>query len=149
MQNKLHWAISKQTAAEIIHSRADSKKQNKGLTSWKNAPDGQIRKTDVSIAKNYLLQEELDDLNRIVSMYLDYAEMQANNCVIMYMKDWISKLDAFLQFNEKDILTNAGKVTAEIAKAFAESEFEKYRVIQNQLFESDFDKHIIKQLKDI
>jgi len=149
VQNKLHWAISKQTAAEIIHSRADSKKQNMGLTSWKNAPDGQIRKTDVSIAKNYLSQQELDDLNRIVSMYLDYAEMQANNRVIMYMKDWISKLDAFLQFNEKDLLTNVGKVTAEIAKAFAEREFEKYRVIQDQLLESDFDKHVIKQLKDI
>lgn len=118
-----------------------------GLTSWKNAPDGQIRKTDLSIAKNYLSQQELDDLNRIVSMYLDYAEMQANNRVIMYMKNWTSKLDAFLQFNEKDILTNAGKVTAEIAKAFAESEFEKYRVIQDQLFESDFDNHIKKQLK--
>lgn len=149
VQNKLHWAISKQTAAEIIHSRADSKKQNMGLTSWKNAPDGQIRKTDVSIEKNYLSQQELDDLNRIVSMYLDYAEMQANNRVIMYMKDWISKLDAFLQFNEKDLLTNVGKVTAEIAKAFAEREFEKYRVIQDQLLESDFDKHVIKQLKDI
>lgn len=119
------------------------------MTSWKNAPDGQIRKTDVSIAKNYLSQQELDDLNRIVSMYLDYAEMQANNRVIMYMKDWISKLDAFLQFNEKDLLTNVGKVTAEIAKAFAEREFEKYRVIQDQLLESDFDKHVIKQLKDI
>jgi len=149
VQNKLHWAISKQTAAEIIHSRADSRKQNMGLTSWKNAPDGQIRKTDVSIAKNYLSQQELDDLNRIVSMYLDYAEMQANNRVIMYMKDWISKLDAFLQFNQKDILTNAGKVTAEIAKVFAENELEKYRVVQDQLFESDFDNHIKKQLKDI
>jgi hypothetical protein len=142
VQNKLHWAITHQTAAEIIYSRANSEKQNMGLTTWKNAPDGNIRKTDVSIAKNYLEETELDGLNRIVSMYLDYAEMQANNRKIMYMKDWISKLDAFLQFNEKDILTNAGNVTAEIAKAFAENEFEKYHVIHDRLLESDFDKHV-------
>jgi hypothetical protein len=119
-----------------------------GLTTWKNAPGGQIRKTDVSIAKNYLNEAELDGLNRIVSMYLDYAEMQANNRKIMYMSDWVSKLDAFLQFNEKDILTNAGKVTTEIAKVFAENEFEKYRGIQDRLLESDFDKLIKKQLGD-
>jgi hypothetical protein len=118
-----------------------------GLTTWKHAPEGPIRKHDVSIAKNYLNEQELDNLNRIVSMYLDYAEMQANNRNIMFTKDWISKLDAFLQFNEKEILTNAGKVTAEIAKSFAESEFEKYRIIQDQLFESDFDRHIKKKLK--
>lgn len=140
VQNKLHWAISKQTAAEIVYSRADSEKQNMGLTSWKNAPDGKIRVTDVSIAKNYLHEEELKSLNRIVTMYLDYAESQASKHQVMHMKDWISKLDAFLKFNEEDILTNAGKVTAEIAKAFAEGEFEKYRVIQDRLFESDFDK---------
>lgn len=140
VQNKLHWAISKQTAAEIVYSRADSKKQNMGLTSWKNAPDGKIRVTDVSIAKNYLREEELKNLNRIVNMYLDYAESQASKHQVMHMKDWISKLDAFLKFNEEDILTNAGKVTAEIAKAFAESEFEKYRVINDRLFESDFDR---------
>jgi hypothetical protein len=140
VQNKLHWAISKQTAAEIVYSRADSEKQNMGLTSWKNAPAGKIRVTDVSIAKNYLREEELKSLNRIVTMYLDYAESQANKHQVMHMKDWIIKLDAFLKFNEEDILTNAGKVTAEIAKAFAESEFEKYRVIQDRLFESDFDK---------
>ncbi len=146
VQNKLHWAISKRTAAEIIHSRADSNKQNMGLTSWKNAPDGPIRKTDVAIAKNYLNEKELDNLNRIVSMYLDYAELQANNRKIMYMKDWVNKLDAFLKFNEKDILTNAGLVTAEIAKSFAETEFEKYRVIHDRLYLSDFDNHIIKKL---
>lgn len=140
VQNKLHWAISKQTAAEIIYLRVDSKKQNMGLTSWKNAPNGRIRKTDVSIAKNYLNEKEINSLNRIVTMYLDYAEMQASNQQIMYMKDWIAKLDAFLKFNEKEILTNAGKVTAEIAKVFAESEFEKYNIIQDRLFESDFDK---------
>jgi hypothetical protein len=144
VQNKLHWAISKQTAAEIIHSRANSEKQNMGLTTWKQAPDGPIRKTDVTIAKNYLNLDELNNLNRIVSMYLDYAEVQAMNRVVMNMSDWINKLDAFLKFNEKDILTNAGRVTAEIAKAFAESEFDKYRVIQDQLYESDFDKEIKK-----
>lgn len=115
-----------------------------GLTTWKQAPDGPIRKTDVSIAKNYLNLDELNNLNRIVSMYLDYAEVQAFNRVIMNMSDWINKLDAFLKFNEKDILTNAGKVTAEIAKAFAESEYDKYRVIQDQLYESDFDKEVKK-----
>ncbi len=144
VQNKLHWAITRQTAAEIIYSRADSEKQNMGLTSWKNAPAGSIRKSDVGIAKNYLNQTELDGLNRIVSMYLDYAELQANNRTVLYMKDWIARLDAFLQFNEKEILTNAGKVTAEIAKSFAENEFEKYRVIQDRLYESDFDKEMKK-----
>ncbi|MEI6286741.1 MAG: virulence RhuM family protein [Bacillota bacterium] len=147
VQNKLHWAITHRTAAEIIHSRADSKKPNMGLTTWKNAPSGLIRKPDVSIAKNYLNKTELDNLNRIVSMYLDYAELQANNQRIMYMRDWASKLDAFLQFNEKEILTNAGKVTAEIARTFAESEYEKFIVQQDQLVESDFDKVINKQLE--
>jgi hypothetical protein len=144
VQNKLHWAISKQTAAEIIHSRADSQKQHMGLTSWKNAPNGFIRRPDVSIAKNYLNENELDGLNRIVTMYLDYAEMQALNGKIMYMADWSKKLDAFLQFNEKEILTNSGKISAEIAKLFAENEYEKYRKVQDHLFESDFDKEINK-----
>ena len=146
VQNKLHWAITKQTAAEIIYSRANSEKLNMGLTTWKNAPNGIIRKPDVSIAKNYLNEQELDGLNRIVSMYLDYAELQANNRTVMYMKDWIGKLDAFLQFNERDVLSDLGKVSAEIAKTFAENEFEKFRVIQDQLFESDFDKDL-KRLK--
>jgi hypothetical protein len=144
VQNKLHWAISRQTAAEIIYGRADSKKQNMGLTTWKNAPKGQIRKTDVSIAKNYLDKKELTGLNRIVTMYLDYAEIQANDRKVMYMKDWVEKLDAFLKFNERDVLENQGKVTAEIAKSFAEIEYEKYRVIQDRLLESDFDKEIKK-----
>lgn len=146
IQNKLHWAISNQTAAEIILSRANWKKQNMGLTNWKNAPKGRIRKFDVSIAKNYLNEKELTQLNRIVSMYLDYAEMQANNRKIMNMKDWVVKLDAFLKFNEKDILTDTGKVTAEIAKTFAEEQYEKYCVIQDKIFESDFDTHIKKIL---
>lgn len=149
VQNKLHWAITHQTAAEIIQSRADSRKPNMGLTTWKNAPAGRIRKIDVSIAKNYLNEKELDGLNRIVSMYLDYAEMQANNRKVMYMKDWLSKLDAFLQFNEKDVLTNAGKVTAEIAKVFAEGEYEKFRVIQDRVMESDFDRVVKKQLTGV
>ena len=150
IQNKLHWAISRQTAAEIICSRADGNKQNMGLTSWKNSPKGSIRKSDVFIAKNYLDEKELNILNRIVTMYLDYAELQANNWVVMYMKDWIEKLDAFLRFNGKEILDNPGKISAEIAKAFAGSEFEKYSVIQDRLYESDFDK-VVKKLihKDV
>jgi len=147
VQNKLHWAITKQTAAEIIVSRADHKKEKMGLTSWKNSPDGKIRKSDVSIAKNYLSQEELKPLNRIVSMYLDYAEDQAERGIVMTMKDWAEKLNAFLQFNQKEILQNAGKVSAEIAKAFAEKEYDNYKPIQDTLFESDFDKMIKKQIE--
>jgi len=140
VQNKLHWAITHETAAEIVYSRANHTKQNMGLTSWKNAPKGRIRKSDVSIAKNYLQPEEMEALNRIVSMYLDYAEDQAKRRQVMYMTDWTKKLDAFLQFNEREILQNTGTVTHEIAKAFAESEFEKYRVIQDRSYQSDFDK---------
>jgi hypothetical protein len=147
VQNKLHWAISRQTAAEIIYTRADSNKTNMGLTTWKNAPKGQIRKMDVSVAKNYLGEKELTGLNRIVSMYLDYAEMQANDRKVMYMKDWVEKLNAFLNFNEKDILDNPGTVSANIAKAFAEKEFEKYRIIQDGLLESDFDRQVKKLLE--
>lgn len=142
VQNKLHWAISRQTAAEVIRSRADSSKQHMGLTSWKNSPAGRIRKADVSIAKNYLNEAELNILNRIVSLYLDYAELQAQKRKVMYMNDWIKKLDSFLRFNEKEILDNPGKVSAEIAKAFAEAEFDKYSVIQDKIYESDFDKEI-------
>ncbi len=148
VQNKLHWAICHQTAAEIITSRADSQKQNMGLTTWKNAPDGQIRKADVSIAKNYLDEDELDNLNLIVSMYLDFAEMQAKNRKVMNMKDWQEKLDAFLKLNEKDILNCPGTVSAEIAKTFAESEFDKYRVIRDMHIESDFDRHLKKMLEE-
>jgi len=148
VQNKLHWAITRQTAAEIIHERADSQKQNMGLTSWKNAPSGRVRKLDVSVAKNYLNKAELDGLNRIVTMYLDYAEMQARNMQAMNMQDWIKKLNAFLHFNEKEILENAGEISAEVAKNFAELEFEKYRIVQDRLFESDFDKLIKLQKKE-
>jgi hypothetical protein len=140
VQNKLHWAITRQTAAEIIHARANSNKENMGLTNWKNAPAGKIRKSDVGIAKNYLNEQELDGLNRIVSMYLDFAEMQANRGVVMYMKDWIARLDAFLQFNEQAILKDAGKVSHEVALALAETEFDKFNKKQDALYESDFDK---------
>ncbi len=142
LQNKLHFAIHGHTAAELIVSRADSKKDRMGLTTWKNAPLGKIIKTDVVVAKNYLNEKEIKSLNRFVTMYLDYAETQAERNIPMTMKDWAGKLNAFLQFNEKDILNNAGKVTQAIAKAFAESEFEKYRIVQDKLFESDFDRAI-------
>ncbi len=147
VQNKLHWAISQKTAAEIIVSRANHTKDKMGLTSWKNSPNGKIRKSDVSVAKNYLSEKELKPLNRIVTMYLDYAEHQAEKGIAMTMKEWVEKLDAFLQFNQEDILNNAGKVTAAIAKSFAEKEFEQYRPIQNELFESDFDKEMKKLLE--
>jgi len=142
VQNKLHFAIHGNTAAELIMKRADSKKEKMGLTTWKNAPDGKVIKTDVSIAKNYLSEKEIKSLDRFVTMYLDYAEDQAERNIPMTMTDWAKKLNAFLQFNEREILDHPGKVTQEIAKAFAESEFEKYRILQDRLFESDFDKHI-------
>lgn len=140
VQNKLHYAIHGHTAAELIMDRADHKKEHMGLTTWKNAPSGKIVKSDVSIAKNYLTKNELEDLNRFVTMYLDYAERQARRHIPMTMEDWAAKLDVFLQFNEEEILHDKGRVSAEIAKSFAESEFEKYRVIQDKLFESDFDR---------
>ena len=140
VQNKLHYAITKRTAAEIVYNRADSTKPNMGLTTWKNAPSGKIRKSDVVVAKNYLDEDEMKNLNEIVTMYLDYAERQARRGNIMYMQDWVIRLDAFLQFNEEDVLNHKGKVTAAIAKAFAESEFEKYRIIQDQSYQSDFDR---------
>jgi len=144
VQNKLHWAITGQTAAEIIASRVDSTKENMGLTNWKNSPEGRIRKTDIGIAKNYLNEIELDGLNRIVAMYLDYAEGHANKRLMMYMKDWVDKLDAFLQFNEEEILNHQGKVTHEIALKLAESEYNKFKVIQDRTLESDFDKQLKK-----
>ena len=140
VQNKMHYAVHGSTAAEVIMSRADHTKEHMGLTSWKNAPNGKIVKADVSVAKNYLLQDELQELNEIVTMYLDYATRQARRHIPMTMEDWASKLDAFLQFNDAEILQDKGKVTAAIAKAFAESEFEKYRVIQDKNYQSDFDR---------
>lgn len=142
VQNKLHWAIHRHTAAELIMERADSEKPHMGLTSWENYPDGKIQKYDVSIAKNYLAEDELQGLKRIVTMYLDYAEHQATRHIPMTMEDWADRLNRFLEFNEHDILTDSGKVTHEIAKEFAESEFEKYRIIQDRLYESDFDRFV-------
>ncbi|MBN4063037.1 MAG: cell filamentation protein Fic [Alkaliphilus sp.] len=146
VQNKLHFAIHGNTAAELIVDRASAEKKHMGLTTWKNSPDGKILKSDVPIAKNYLEFGEVDLLNRVVTMYLDYAELQVSRRMPMTMEDWSSKLNAFLQFNEYDLLNNAGKVTAKIAKEFAENEYEKYRIIQDRLFESDFDK-LIKEVK--
>jgi len=148
VQNKLHWAITGQTAAEIIATRVDSNRINMGLTAWKNGPSGKIRKTDIGVAKNYLNEKELDGLNRIVTMYLDYAESQAQKKVPMYMKDWIERLDAFLQFNEQSILKDTGKVSHMVALALAEKEFKKYSIAQDRLIESDFDK-ILKEKKEL
>lgn len=148
VQNKLHWAITKQTAAEIVAARAKADKPNMGLTTWKNSPSGKIQKSDVGIAKNYLSMEEIDELNRIVGMYLDYAENQAKRAIPMSMNDWVEKLDGFLQFNEYAVLKDAGKISHAIAQQLAEKEFEKYRVIQDKSFESDFDKDL-KQNKAI
>lgn len=140
VQNKMHYAVHGNTAAEVIVGRADHTKHYMGLTTWKNAPKGKIVKADVSIAKNYLSHDEMQELNEIVTMYLDYATRQARRHIPMTMEDWASKLDAFLRFNDAEILEDKGKVTAAIAKAFAESEFEKYRVIQDRLYQSDFDR---------
>jgi hypothetical protein len=127
VQNKMHWAIHGHTASEVVYQRADSEKQNMGLTSWKNVPKGKIRKTDVSIAKNYLLEDELKELNLIVDQYLSFAELQARKRNPMYMKDWVKKLHDFLTLNDKEILEHAGKISAKMAKELAESEYEKYR----------------------
>lgn len=140
VQNKLHWAISGQTAAEIVAKRANAELPNMGLTTWKNAPTGKILKPDVSVAKNYMQQNEIDELNRIVSMYLDYAENQAKRNVSMTMNDWIQKLDAFLQFNEYEILSNAGSIRHDVAKRLAEKQYEQFRIDQDKRFESDFDQ---------
>lgn len=148
VQNKLHFAVTGQTAAELIQGRADRSKPNMGLSTWKQAPKGMIRKSDVGIAKNYLNEEELDHLNRIVAMYLDYAEMQAKNKQAMTMKDWVQKLDAFLQFNERDILENAGKVSHDVAIALAEQEYEAFHEEEKRIKDvegGDFDR-AVKQL---
>jgi hypothetical protein len=146
VQNKMHWAIHGQTAAEVINDRADSSKPNMGLTTWKNAPRGKIRKSDVDVAKNYLSHEELNALNRIATMYLDYAEDMARRRSPMHMAEWATRLDAFLQFNERNILEHAGKVSAEAAKQKAESEFEKYeariRALEAGQPSSDFDRFV-------
>ncbi len=146
VQNKLHWAITKHTAPEIIALRADSKKENMGLTSWKNAPEGKISKRDIQVAKNYLTQEEISELNDIVNMYLNYAENQAKRHIPQSMEDWVTKLDMFLQFNEYDILKNPGKISREIANKMAGDEFKKFKKIQDANYISDFDKSTKKYL---
>lgn len=145
VQNKMHYAVHGNTAAEVIVKRADHKKDHMGLYSWKNAPDGKIVKADVSVAKNYLNREEMSELNEIVTMYLDYASRQARRHIPMTMNDWKTKLDAFLMFNDADLLQNKGTVTAVIAKQFAESEFGKYRIIQDNIYKSDFDRLILEE----
>ncbi|MBO5095938.1 MAG: virulence RhuM family protein [Bacilli bacterium] len=142
VQNKLHYAITGNIAAEIIYNRVDSKKEHMGLTNWKKSPDGPIYKYDVDVAKNYLNEDELKKLNRIVTMYLDYAEMQAENHNAMTMEDWIEKLNAFLQFNGKEILKNAGKISQKIAQELAYKEYEKFKVKQDKMIVSDFDEFI-------
>lgn len=148
VQNKLHFAISGKTAAQIIAERASADKPHMGLQTWKNAPTGKVLKGDISIAKNYLIEKEIKELERVVTMYLDFAELQASRQIPMKMTDWISRLDAFLQFNEYQILNDAGKVKHEVAVKLAEKEYEKFRVIQDQNFESDFDKEM-KRVKGI
>ncbi len=147
VQNKMHYAVHGQTAAEVILDRADHKKQNMGLTNWEAAPKGKIQRYDVTIAKNYLSDSELGQMQRIVSAYLDMAEMQAMRKIPMTMEDWEKRLSAFLRLWDREILQDAGRVTAELAQAHAESEFEKYRIVQDRLFESDFDK-MIKELPE-
>jgi len=144
VQNKMHYAVTKNTATEIIYSRADSQKEQMGLTNWKNSPEGKIIKSDVSIAKNYLIKEELQDLERIVSAFLDLAEARAARRIPMTMQDWAERIDKYLLADDRDILKNAGKISMAIAKDHAESEYEKYRIIQDQLFESDFDKLLLE-----
>ncbi|MCL8006213.1 virulence RhuM family protein [Gelidibacter japonicus] len=146
VQNKLHWAITGHTAAELIAKRADTDKPNMGLTVWENSPDGKILKSDITVAKNYLSQDEITSLNRIVSMYLDYAENQAERNTPMTMQDWVTKMDAFLEFNDYKVLKNPGKMQKKVADALAKKEYEKFRILQDRRFESDFDKEI-KKLK--
>ena len=147
VQNKLHWAIHGQTAAEVIHQRADADKAHMGLTSWQDAPHGKIQKFDVVIAKNYLTDEEIAQLQRLVSAYLDLAEGMAQRQIPMTMQDWETRLNRFIDAADREVLQDAGKISAEIARAHALTEFEKYRVVQDRLFESDFDK-AIKILND-
>ncbi|MBR0092249.1 MAG: virulence RhuM family protein [Lachnospiraceae bacterium] len=144
VQNKMHYAVHRHTAAELIVERADSGKEHMGLTTWENAPEGKILKADVSVAKNYLSPEEMSYLERIVTLYLDYAELQAERRIPMSMEDWARRLDGFLEFNGNEILMDSVKITAEQAKLHAETEYEKYRIVQDRLFESDFDRFLLE-----
>lgn len=143
VQNKMHWAVHRHTAAELIVERADAEKEHMGLSTWETAPDGKIAKADVSIAKNYLNDKEMSYMERIVSLYLDYAELQAERQIPMNMEDWATRLDGFLEFNGNEILTDAGKISAEQAKLHAETVFEKYRIVQDRMFLSDYDKFLL------
>ena len=143
VQNKMHYAVHRHTAAELIYERADANKEHMGLTTWENAPDGKILKADVTVAKNYLSKEKMNYLERIVSLYLDYAELQAERKIPMSMEDWAKRLDGFLEFNGNELLTGLGKISAEQAKLHAETEYEKYRVVQDRLYESDFDRFMM------
>ncbi len=146
VQNKLHWAITGKTAAEIIADRADAGQPHMGLTTWKNAPDGRVLKSDVIVAKNYMTESEMKALERVVGMYLDFAENQASRQIPMRMVDWVGKLDAFLQFNEYDVLTNAGKVSSAVAKRLAEQQYESFAKVQDRTLESDFERASRKAL---
>ena len=153
VQNKMHFAVHRHTAAELIVERADAAKEHMGLTTWENAPDGKILKADVTVAKNYLSEQEMSYLERIVSLYLDYAELQAERKIPMSMEDWAKRLDGFLEFNGNELLTGPGKISAEQAKLHAETEYEKYRIIQDRLYASDFDRFMAlesetRQIKD-
>lgn len=153
VQNKMHFAVHRHTAAELIVERADAEKEHMGLTTWENAPDGKILKADVTVAKNYLSEQEMSYLERIVSLYLDYAELQAERKIPMSMEDWAKRLDGFLEFNGNELLTGPGKISAEQAKLHAETEYEKYRIIQDRLYASDFDRFMAleaetQQIKD-
>ena len=142
VQNKMHYAVHRHTAAELIVERADAQKEHMGLTTWENALDGKILKADVTIAKNYRTKDEMDFMERLVSLYLDYAELQAKRKIPMSMEDWAKRLDGFLEFNGNEILTDPGKISTEEAKLHAETQCEKYRVVQDRLFESDFDRFL-------
>ena len=144
IQNKMHWAVHRHTAAELIVERANAEKEHMGLTTWESAPDGKIVKADVIVAKNYLSEKEMSYLERIVSLYLDYAELQAERRIPMSMEDWAKRLDGFLEFNGNELLMGPGKVSAEQAKLHAETEFEKYRIVQDRLFMSDYDKYLLE-----
>ena len=143
VQNKMNFAVHRHTAAELIVERADASKEHMGLTTWENAPDGKILKADVTVAKNYLSEQEMHYLERIVSLYLDYAQLQAERKIPMSMEDWAKRLDGFLDFNGNELLTGPGKISAEQAKLHAETEYEKYRIIQDRLYESDFDRFLM------
>ena len=149
VQNQMHYAVSHNTAAEIVYYRADSEKDHMGLTSWRNGPEGKIMKSDVSVAKNYLTKEELKDLSLLVNGILDFAESRARRHIPMTMKDWASFIERHLLSDERDVLKDAGKISAEMAKDHAETEFEKYRVIQDRVFQSDFDRLLIEMKEEV